>query len=81
MFQCHQCQKGKPKSPDRATSRSLSQPLTRGGREKVAQIKVCIANNICTISTKTSSLFPKQGDQNAKRTEETRRQRAGQDQI
>ena len=32
------------------------------------------------ISTKTSSLFPKQGDQNAKRTEETHRQRAGHDQ-
>ena len=33
------------------------------------------------ISTKTSSLFPKQGDQNAKKTEETHRQRAGQDQT
>ena len=29
------------------------------------------------ISTKTSSLFPKQGDQNAKRTEETHRQEQG----
>ena len=38
---------------------------------------VCIAKNKCTISTKTSSLFPKQGDQNAKRTD---RQRAEQDQ-
>ena len=37
--------------------------------------------NKCTIRTKTSSLFPKQGDQNAKRTEETHRQRAGQDQT
>ena len=27
-----------------------------------------MCTNICTISTKTSSLFPKQGDQNAKRT-------------
>ena len=43
--------------------------------------KVCIANKQCTISTKTSSLFPKQGDQNAKRTEETYRQSAGQDQT
>ena len=33
------------------------------------------------ISTKTSSLFPKQGDKNAKITEETHRQRAGQDQT
>ena len=31
-----------------------------------------------TSPAKTSSLFPKQGDQNAKRTEETHRQRAGQ---
>ena len=33
------------------------------------------------ISTQTSSLFPKQCDQNAKRTEGTLRQRAGQDQT
>ena len=36
--------KGKQKSPGRATSRSRSQPLTPGGREKVTQINVCIAN-------------------------------------
>ena len=30
---------------------------------------MCIATNKCTTSTKASSLFPKQGDQNAKRTE------------
>ena len=36
----------------------------------MTQINMCIANK-CTISTKTSSLFPKQGDQNAKRSEET----------
>ena len=76
-----QTQKDKQKSPGRATSRSRSQPLTTGGREKVTQINVCIANNKCTISTKTSSLFPMQGDQNAKRTEETHRHRAGQDQT
>ena len=29
--------------------------------------------NKCTTSTKSSSLLPKQGDQNAKRTEETSR--------
>ena len=36
--------KGKQKSPGRATSRHRSQPLTPGGREKVTQINVCIAN-------------------------------------
>ena len=36
--------KSKHKSPGRATSRSRSQPLTPGGREKVTQINVCIAN-------------------------------------
>ena len=35
----------------------------------MTQINVCIANIKCTISTKISSFFPKQGDQNAKRTE------------
>ena len=37
-------QKGKQKSPGRATSRSHSQSLTPGGKEKVTQINVCIAN-------------------------------------
>ena len=37
-------QKGKQKNPGRATSRSRSQPPTTGGREKVTQINVCIAN-------------------------------------
>ena len=45
----------------------------------MTQINMCIANKQMQISTKTSSLFPKQGDQNAKRTEETHRQRTGQD--
>ena len=36
--------KGKQKSPVRATSRSRSQPPTPGGREKVTQINVCIAD-------------------------------------
>ena len=36
--------KGKEKSPGRATSRSRSQPTTPGGKEKVTQINVCIAN-------------------------------------
>ena len=35
---------GKQKSPGNATSRSCSQPPTPGGREKVTQIKVSIAN-------------------------------------
>ena len=37
--------KGKQKSPGRATSRSCSQPPTPGGKEKVTQINLCIANN------------------------------------
>ena len=67
--------KGKQKSPGRATSRSRSQPLTPGGREKVTQINVCIANK------QMHNKHKDQGDQNAKRTEETHRQRAGQDQT
>ena len=47
------------------TSRHRSQVLKPGGREKETQL-----TNKCTINTKTSSLFPKQGDQNAKRAEE-----------
>ena len=35
--------KGKHKSAGRAISRSRSQPLTPGGREKVTQTNVCIA--------------------------------------
>ena len=71
--------KGKQESQGRATSRSRSQSLIPGGREKVTQINVCIANK-CMISTNTSFLFTNKGDQNAKRTEEPHRQRAGQDQ-
>ena len=56
--------KGKQKSPKRATSRSRSQPPTPGGREKVTQIKVCIANKQMHDKNKDQ-----QGDQNAKRTE------------
>ena len=40
----HRFLKGKQKSPGRAKSRSRSQPPTPGGREKVTQINVCIAN-------------------------------------
>ena len=42
-------------------------PVTRRQR-KSDTYSVCIANKQM-ISTKTSSLFPKQADQNAKRTE------------
>ena len=73
--------KGKQKSLGRATSRSRSQPVTPGGREKVTQINVCIANKQMHDKHKTSSLLPSQGDQNAKRTKETHKQRAGQDQT
>ena len=44
-YQQASLQKGKQKSPGRATSRSRSQPPTPGGREKMTQINVCIANN------------------------------------
>ena len=37
-------QKGKQKSPGRATNRSRSRPLTPGSREKVTQFNVCIVN-------------------------------------
>ena len=37
-------QKGKQKGPGWAASKSRSQPPTLGGREKVTQINVCIAN-------------------------------------
>ena len=47
----------------------------------MTQINVCIANKQMHDKHKDSSLFPKQGDQNVKRTEETHRQRAGQDQT
>ena len=35
----------------------------------MTQFNVCLANKQCTISTKTGSLFLKQGDPNAKMTE------------
>ena len=71
-------EKGKQKSPGKATSRSRSQPLTPGGREKMTQINVCIANKQMHDKHKDQLFFfPKQGDQNARRTEETHRQRAG----
>ena len=41
---CTRRKKGKQKCPGRATSRSRSQPLTPGWREKVTQINVCLAN-------------------------------------
>ena len=45
LFTCyHLTQKGKQKSPGRASSRSRSHRPTPGGREKVTQVKVCIAN-------------------------------------
>ena len=52
-----------------------------GGREKVTQINVCIANKQVHDKHKDQLPLPKQGDENAKRTEETHRQRAGQDQT
>ena len=53
--------KGKQKSPGRATSRSRSQPLKSGGREKVTHINVCIANKQMHVKHKEQLLFPKQG--------------------
>ena len=69
--------KGKQKSPGRATSRRRSQPLTSEGREKVTQINVCIANKQMHDKHKDQAPLP----QNAKRTEETHRQRVGRDQT
>ena len=51
-----------------------------GGREKVTQINVYIANKQMHDKHK-DQLAPKQGDQNANWTEETHRQRARQDQT
>ena len=73
-------QKGKQKSPGRAKSRSRSQPPTPGGRKNVTQINVCIVNTQMHDKHKDQLTLPQQSDQNAKRTEETHRQRAGQDQ-
>ena len=56
-------------------------PCHQKEEKKVTQINVCIANKQMHDKHKTSPLFPKQDDQNAKRSEETRRQRAGQDQT
>ena len=64
------CKKVK-KSPGRATSRSCSLSLTQGGREKVTQITVFIANKQFHDKHKDQLPLSKQGDQNAKRTEET----------
>ena len=72
--------KGKQKIPGRATGRSRSQPLIPGGREKVTQINVCIANKQMHDTHKDQLPLP-QGDQNAKRTEEKHRQRKRQDQT
>ena len=73
--------KCKQKSLGRATVKSRSRPPTPRGREKVIQINVYIANKQMHDKIKNSSLFPKQGDQNAKRIEATHRQSAGQDQT
>ena len=50
---------------------AAAKPPTPGGREKVTQINVCIANKQMHDKHKDQLplLFPKQGDQNAKRTE------------
>ena len=52
-------QKGKQKSQGRATSRNRSQPLTPGGREKVTQINVCIANKQMHDNHKDRLSLPK----------------------
>ena len=46
-------QKGKQKSPGRATSRIFSQPATPGGREKLTQINVLILKKIVFQKTTT----------------------------
>ena len=57
-----QMEKGKQKSPGRATSSSRSQPLTPGGREKVTQINVCIANKQMHGKYKDQLLLPQAGE-------------------
>ena len=62
----HKCvtcnnEKGKQKSPGRATSRSYSQPPTPGEREKVTQINVCIANIQMHDKHKDQLPFPQAG--------------------
>ena len=74
-------QQVKQKSPGTATRKSHSQPLTPEGWEKGHRRTCAQPTNNCTRSIKTSYLFPKQGDQNAKRTEETHKQRKRQDQT
>ena len=54
--------KGKQKSPGRATSRRRSKPLTPGGREKVTQITVCIANKQMHDEHKDQLPFPHPSD-------------------
>ena len=58
-------EKGKQKSPGRATSRSRNQPLTPGGREKETQINMCTANKQMHDKHKDQLPLHKQGDQNA----------------
>ena len=49
---------------------------TPSGRGKWQKLTCTKQTNRCTRSTQTSSLFPKRGDHNAKRNDETRGQRA-----
>ena len=50
--------------------------MTPWGRDKGLKLTRTKQTNKCTRSTQTSPLFPKRGDYNAKRNEETRGQRA-----
>ena len=53
--------------------------VTPREREKGQTLRRTKQTNKCTRSTHTSSLFPKRGDHNDKRNEETRRKRARED--
>ena len=48
---------------------AVANPRHQEEEKKRHRLTCAQLTNKCTISTKTSSLFPKQGDQNAKRTE------------
>ena len=61
----------KLKSPGSATSRIRSKPLTPGGRDKVTQISVCIANKQMHDKYKDQLPLPQARWLNARKKEET----------
>ena len=66
------------KSRERHNHKLQPTPDTKRKR-KITKQTCTNQTNKCTRNTQTSSLFPKQGDHNAKRNDETRGQRAQED--